>query len=262
MSKANDKALALMEKNKQSSENFKDAFEGAEKTEAVTFRAIFESTPLSENENIQIYNLLEDASGRLTEGEIGDDHQNLAEITTQIRAIERQSILLHGERIHKAQQILKKYHDGTFSKWLQLAYGNRQTPYSMLQFYDLFSRLEKDEKELINSMPKRAAYALASRAGEIEKKVAIIKEHYDSSPDEIIRAVQEAFPLKISDKRKTSRRVSDVDLLRLILPNIRKLKDRKSLEKVLEMVEKLLSQPIETTPDPNEIDMFDPNRNG
>ena len=45
MSKANDKALALMEKNKQSSENFKDAFEGAEEKAAVTFRAIFESTP-------------------------------------------------------------------------------------------------------------------------------------------------------------------------------------------------------------------------
>ncbi len=84
-----------------------------------------------------------------------------------------------------------------------------------------------------------------------------LKEHYDSSPDEIIRAVQEAFPLKTSDKRKTSRRVSDVDLLRLILPNIRKLKDKKSLEKVLALVEKLLSESLSVVLDPNQIDLFD-----
>ncbi|NGX47513.1 MAG: hypothetical protein K1000chlam3_00888 [Chlamydiae bacterium] len=67
----------------------------------------------------------------------------------------------------------------------------------------------------------------------------------------------EAFPLKTSDKRKTSRRVSDVDLLRLILPNIRKLKNKKSLEKVLALVEKLLSESVSVVLDPNQTDLFD-----
>lgn len=64
----------------------------------------------------------------------------------------------------------------------------------MLQFYDLFMKLGKDEKDLISAMPKRAAYALASRSGEIRKKIEIIKEHYDSPLDEIIQVVQDTFP--------------------------------------------------------------------
>ncbi|NGX59125.1 MAG: hypothetical protein KR126chlam3_00270 [Chlamydiae bacterium] len=263
MSKANDKAMAFLQKSTQTV-TFAEGFEERERSSKAAFRAEFISAPLSEEESSQIHLLLETSSqeGQFSSEKVDEDHHVLTEITTQIRAIEKQSVLLHGERIFKAQNVLKKYHDGTFSKWLNLAYGNRQTPYRMLQFYDLFSRLEKDEKELMSSMPKRAAYVLASRAGEIEKKVEIIKAHHDSPPNEIIKAVQEAFPLKESDRRKSFHRVSDADLLRLILPNIRKLKDRKSLEKVLSMVEKLLYQPVEKTADPNEIDMFNNQKNG
>lgn len=255
MSKTNDKMLALLQK---PAVPFEEGFEERESSPKKTFRTEFISAPLSDEESQQIHRML-DASfteGQFSPEQVEVDHQNLTEITTQIRAIEKQSVLLHGERIYKAQNILKKYHDGTFSKWLQFTYGNRQTPYRMLQFYDLFNSLEKDEKELMNTMPKRAAYALASRAGEIDKKVEIIKEYHDSSPDEIIEAVQRAFPLNVTDKRKTSRGITDADLLKLIIPNIRKLKERKSLEKVLSMVENLLSQPIKKVPNPDEIDMF------
>ncbi len=161
--------------------NFTDSFE-EKGSISKTFGAIFESLPLSDKESSQIHSMLEGSvrDGVVSGGEINDDHQALTEITTQIRAITRQSIVLHGERIHKAQIILKKYRDGTFSKWLQLAYGSRQTPYNMLQFYDLFVRLEKGDKELMQSMPKRAAYALASRSGEVEEKVKIISNSSDT----------------------------------------------------------------------------------
>lgn len=236
MSKANDKAMALLERNHQSAP-FKEAFEKEEL--APTFRTVFNILPLTEDESEQIHEMLT-VSG-LTREEVQTDHITLKDITTQIRAIEKQSTILHGERIHKAQTILKKYRDGTFSKWLYLTYGNRQTPYRMLQFYELFMDLAGPERELISAMPKRAAYALASRSGTLEKKAEIIKIHHNSAPDEIIQIVQETFPLKEGDRRKRRRRQSDEALLKEILPRISKLKSRKSLEAVLKQVEKLLT---------------------
>lgn len=239
MSKANDKALAFVQRS-SSSVAFSEGFEDRELEKKSSFRAEFTSAPLNEEETQKILKMLE--SGSSDSESMEGDQQTLTEITIQIRAIEKQSILLHGERISRAQIILKKYRDGTFSHWLQLAYGNRQTPYRMLQFYDLFMKLGKNEKELISSMPKRAAYALASRSGKIEKKIDIIKEHHDSPPDEIIQVVQEIFPLKKEDKRKSAKGIKDADLLKTVLPRIRKLKVRKNLEKVLALVEKMLSE--------------------
>jgi len=115
----------------------------------------------------------------------------------------------------------------------------------MLQFYDLYTKLEDQEKTIISAMPKRAAYVLASRSGEMEKKIEIIKEHRDSQPDAIIQAVQEAFPLKKSDKRKSLKKGSDGTLLGIILPKIRKIKERKSLERILDVVKELLSKEVD-----------------
>ncbi len=105
-------------------------------------------------------------------------------------------------------------------------------------------------------MPKRAAYALAGRAGEIQRKAQVIKEHHDSTSDEIIRVVQESFPLSKEDKRKSPKKANDKDVLKQVLPGIRRLKDKKSLERVLALVEKLLSEPM-TLEDPNQIDLFE-----
>ena len=37
--------------------------------------------------------------------------------------------------------ILKNYRDGAFSAWLIATYGNRQTPYNFLQYYELYITL-------------------------------------------------------------------------------------------------------------------------
>lgn len=255
MSKANEKAMAFLKKSSGSAV-FEEGFEEREVEKKASFRAEFISAPLTDGEAQLIQKMLESgaADSEATNDDVEGDQHTLTEITTQIRAIEKQSILLHGKRIFKAQNILKKYRDGTFSNWLQLAYGNRRTPYRMLQFYDLFMKLDKNEKELMSEMPKRAAYALASRSGEISKKIDIIKEHHGSSPDEIIQVVQEAFPLKKDDKRKSNKRTNDAELLKAVLPKIRKLRERKSLEKILAVIEKLLQGCSSQPEDPNQID--------
>ncbi len=257
MSKATtrDKALALVKRESQK-KDFQQGYE--EKETDPQLRTVFTVAPLSNEDSKQLQQILEKSAieSQISNEQVDSDHKNLLHITTEIRAIEKQSALLHGERINKAQQILKKYRDGTFTNWLLLAYGNRQTPYSWLQFYELFQRLEKDEQSKISSMPKKAAYVLAGRNGALEKKVAIIKEHYESSRDEIIQVVQETFPLAEEDKRKASKRVSDADLLREILPKIRRLTYKKSLQRVLDLAEKLLAEPTPVEEDPDQIDMF------
>ena len=266
MSKVNDKMLALLQKPAQSAA-FAEGFEERESSSKKAFRAEFISAPLSDEENQQIHQLLEASftEGQFSTDEVEKDHQNLTELTTQIRAIEVQSVLLHGDRIYKAQSILKKYQDGTFSNWLQLAYGNRQTPYRYLQFYDLFNKLEKDEKELMNSMPKQSAYKLASRNGEIEKKVEIIKEYHDCPQSEINQAIQEAFPLKSKDKRRAKE--NDADTIKVIRLNLRKLvrrkeelgqDTRKSLADIRLLIDDILDAEYRPIPidDPQQLDML------
>ena len=199
MSKANDKALALVERSKQI-KSFREGFEG-DSEKAPNLRTEFVLAPLSGEVSSKIQNLLEKSAeaGNLSIDEIDNDHKKLENITTEIHAIDKQSIILHGERIQKAQQVLKKYRDGTFTKWLDIVYGNRQSPYRMLKYYELFLKLEKDEQQLISDMPKQAAYVLACRNGEVEKKIEIIKEHHSDKPNDIIRIVQDTFPLKKED---------------------------------------------------------------
>ena len=107
-----------------------------------------------------------------------------------------------GSVLHKAREVLKKYKDGAFTRWLELAYGNRQTPYRMLQYYDFYQTLSKDVQPLIQSMPKRATHVLASRNGDPEKKVEIIKQHYASSSEDIIKIIQDTLPINAKDGRK------------------------------------------------------------
>src|SRR5205085_6645715 len=81
------------------------------------------------------------------------DFQQLLLITSEIKAIDNQALLLHGERIAKAQKILIKYKEGAFSAWLKVAYGNRQTPYNFLHYYCLHEDICKELKPRLALMP-------------------------------------------------------------------------------------------------------------
>jgi hypothetical protein len=134
--------------------------------------------------------------------------------------------LLHGERIQKAQVLLKKYRDGAFTSWLALTYGNRQTPYRILRFYELFQELERQDRELLEKMPKKAAYSLAMREGDMRTKVDIIRRYHNEKPEWIIETIRERLPLPHSDRRG-ARKSHDDTILEAIEKGIRTLKKRK-----------------------------------
>ena len=228
MSKLDDKAGELFGRSSQSN-NFVEAFEVREAA-AVTanFRQEFVAAPLSKEEDLAIQNLLyKDSEANADEQEVEVDYKTLSDLTQQIRAIDRQSVLLHGERIQKARELLKKYRDGAFTGWLVTAYGNRQTPYRMLNFFELFQKLEGQDRPLFEKMPRNAAYSLASREGNLSEKIAIIRDHHSKTPEEISIVLDATFPLAKGDRR-VGRKSDDDVIVKTLEDGIRKLMKRKN----------------------------------
>jgi len=104
-----------------------------------SFSGVFRVTPLSEKEQEALQQLLQEYGSE--KQDIQNDLDTLSSITAEVKAINNQAIILHGERIKRAQDILKSYRDGAFSAWLIASYGNRQTPYNFLQYYELYTSL-------------------------------------------------------------------------------------------------------------------------
>lgn len=165
------------------------------------FAGIFRFSKLNEKEEGIIFSIL---SNYKEEGcnSFEKDLQDLSSITSEVKSINNQALILHGERIKKAQTILKNYKEGAFTAWLIAAYGNRQTPYNFLQYYEFYNSLPSALQSKIDSMPKQAIYTLASRTGEREKKEEIIKNYADEPKRELLSLIRKTFPLNKEDKRQ------------------------------------------------------------
>lgn len=162
------------------------------------------SIELSDQEKMSIQKILvEDyMPGTISEDLVSQHVEQLTDITKQIKSISVQSVLLHGERIKQAQELLKNYREGAFTKWLMNTYRNRQTPYSMLRYYEFYQSSPKEFRSLIESAPKKCVYLLASKEGDHDKKLELIKEHGKSTQSDFLILIQTAFPTQESDKRK------------------------------------------------------------
>lgn len=134
-----------------------------------SFSGVFSIAELSSKEKGDLETLLTTYS---TEGNvrIEEDLNLLISLTSEVKAINNQAALLHGERIKKAHQILTRYRDGAFTEWLKATYGNRQTPYNFLQYFEFYHALAEPLRLTLEEMPRQAVYTLASRKCPLEKK--------------------------------------------------------------------------------------------
>jgi hypothetical protein len=164
-----------------------------------SFSGVFRVAPLSEKEKETLSSLL--AQYKNEEQETGEDLFQLLSLTAEVKAINNQAIILHGERIKKAQDILKNYRDGAFSAWLIATYGNRQTPYNFLQYYELHHALPGHLHPKLDQMPRQAVYSLASREGNPSQKEQIIEKYNGEPKQELLKLIRETFPLAESDRR-------------------------------------------------------------
>lgn len=165
-----------------------------------SFSGVFRVTALDEKEKNEIEGILKNF--RESENyDVQKDLEELMTITSEVRAITNQAVILHGERIKKAQNVLKTYKDGAFTAWLITTYGNRQTPYNFLQYYEFYTTMPSSLHEKIDSMPRQAIYTLASRSGTDEKKQSIIQNYTGQPKQELLSIIRMEFPLPEGDKR-------------------------------------------------------------
>ena len=157
--------------------------------------------------------LLDNRSGN---SDVAKDYTHLVTLTGEIKSINHQSVLLHGERIQSAKILFQSYGELAFSKWLRQVYGNRQTPYNFLKYYTFYSSLEKRLQEKMLSMPKQIIYTIASRNCSDKDKQRVIDTYDGESKETYLKAIRKAFPLEQKDKRKNKKEVSCNQILYLI----------------------------------------------
>lgn len=185
-----------------------------------SFAGVFRITTLNETEKQTLKDILNQYKNE--NQEVVQDLEYLSSLTAEVKAINSQAIILHGERIQKAQQILTSYQEGAFSAWLICTYGNRQTPYNFLQYYELYRAIPVSLQTQLDLIPRQAAYSLASRQGPLAQKQHIIKTYQGQSKQELLELIRITFPLSIKDKRAQD--VANITILGLkkILVQIKK----------------------------------------
>ncbi len=200
MSKFND-LLHLRFKQKETQQQKMTALvERSSNGDLSSFSGVFRIAQLNEKEKADIETILRNFS--LNEAQDFEaDFKALMTITSEVKAITNQAVILHGERIKRAQEILKKYKEGAFTAWLFSTYGNRQTPYNFLQYYEFYSLLPQVLHPKLDQMPRQAVYSLASRSGDLDKKEMIVKNYTGQPKEELLKLIRLEFPLPEDDKR-------------------------------------------------------------
>ena len=244
MSNTKDLARSFMKKAIQTDKEFKEGFEIVSPAKSPTIGIAINANLSKEEENYIQKILVDDyRPGLIQENDVQEHLHKLTEITRQIKSISAQSILLHGQRIKEAQDILKDYREGAFTKWLMATYGNRQTPYSMLNYYELYQSAPVSHKAIIEAAPKKAVYLLASRDGDLNKKMDLIMNHGKSSQSDLVLLIQETFPIADNDNRKP-RKISATDDLNKACQKLEKNKKylvEDELNTIKEIIERLQS---------------------
>lgn len=202
MAKVKNQLTNRLKSSKASIEKVKQLARTSSSGARSSFEGIFESQDLSDKEKTQLRDLLTRYQTKGSSLSLEKDFDSLKELHVEVKAITKQAIILHGERIEKAQTILKSYKEGAFSAWLVQTYGNRQTPYNLLQYYTLWKRLSEVEKEKLEEIPRQAVYTLASRDVDFERKLSFIRSYKGQTKQELLEMIRCSFPLNDQDKRQ------------------------------------------------------------
>ncbi|SYX09479.1 Uncharacterised protein family (UPF0137) (plasmid) [Chlamydia poikilotherma] len=187
MSKLVKEASAFFQKNQ---ENTRKEFHKKE------FAMDVFSVSLSEDEKEQIESLI------VSKHSVFDDtcSRGLASIkllTGQIKSIQKQHVLLIGEKIYKVRDILRGMNspETTFSAWINFVFHTKSSAYNALGYYELFISLpDKNTKSLFQSIPYKTAYLLASRKGSVKDKVKVLGKIYGMSNTSAIDVLNKFLP--------------------------------------------------------------------
>jgi Uncharacterised protein family (UPF0137) len=165
-----------------------------------SFAGVFSVAELTLKEKEILENILRTYAPE--EQRIDQDLDQLISLTSEVKAINNQAALLHGERIKRVHSLLTRYRDGAFTAWLLAAYGNRQTPYNLMQYYEFCEAMPRDLRPQIEAMPRQAIYVLATRSGSLTVKQHIVENYQGETKAEVLTLIRQTFPLNEEDKRQ------------------------------------------------------------
>lgn len=202
------------------------------------FSGIFNITELSNYEKEILENILYQYAD--SQENISQDLTALISITSEVKAINNQAAILHGERIKKAHTILTKYKDGAFTSWLMAAYGNRQTPYNLMLYYEFFEAIPKNLRSLLESMPRQAIYTLASRKGPFDEKVKLIESYNGQTKTQLLTEIRARFPLDEQDRRNQDVGETIIKILKSAQISLRNFKWNLSSDQRSEIAELII----------------------
>lgn len=168
-----------------------------------SFNGLFPVAELSTKEKDTLEEIL--AQHAKSSSALNEDLKTLTLLTSEIKAINHQAALLHGERIKQAQNLLTKYKEGAFTAWLIATYGNRQTPYNLLQYYEFYQALPQQVRKQAEEMPRQALYTLASREGNLMQKIEFVTCYRGETKAELLLKIRDLFPLADQDRRRENR---------------------------------------------------------
>ncbi len=186
-----------------------------------SFANIFSLSELSHGEKASLEAILDEFSPSKKNDSYNTDLEALTSLTMEVKAITNQAAILHGERIKKAQEILKKYRDGAFTAWLMTSYGNRQTPYNFLVYYEFHQALPQSLRPQLEIMPRQAIYTLASREGDFTLKRRFVENYHGETKNELLTQIRMQFPLPLQDRRRVAPAESAILALRRICNELR-----------------------------------------
>lgn len=190
-----------------------------------SFNAVFEMQKLDKKEENHLEEILENnwIPENLSASQSKQTLEKLKTITSEIKSISRQGAFLVGERIMQARDILKNYRNGTFLLWLESTFGSVRSGYNMLTYYELFRALPDDElRTKYKSMSQKAAYSLANRRGDVQRKIKIIDKYFNLKSKDLISIVQKEF----SNRDQRSKKAV-YSLIKRLLESVDQLVKRK-----------------------------------
>jgi hypothetical protein len=139
------------------------------------------------------------------------DLDRLVMLSKECMSIQKQGVILLGEKISQAKEIFSSYslNKPLFSYWIKKTFSSEKTAYNALALFEFYSSIQEESiKEKLKKMPLKASYVLASRKGNIQDKVEIIESKFELNSEEILLAIQSKFPLEKTDHRKGDQSIS------------------------------------------------------
>jgi len=167
-----------------------------------SFRSLFESQDLGIEEKQNIRSLFAEK----LQGSVAEDLEEIFRLTSELKSLQKQAILLVGERVYRVREIFKKYGEerGAFTLWLKKTFSSKKTAYNALSFYELYRHLPTEKlREQFKQMPAKASYILASRKGDFSAKLAVIDQYRGEKQEQLIERIISRFPVEIGDRRSS-----------------------------------------------------------